>query len=71
MKVPEFQILPKYLQTRHSWAFTKCPDCGIIGFIDQDQFEGGISMLCDCGYHEYCDFRKHTSVDGLVKILGD
>ena len=30
----------------------KCPNCGTWGYIDNDQFFGRVSILCDCGFHE-------------------
>ena len=30
----------------------KCPKCSIWGYIDVDQYEGNISIQCDCGFHE-------------------
>jgi len=29
-----------------------CPGCGIWGVIDDDQFCGRVSILCECGFHE-------------------
>lgn len=29
-----------------------CPGCGVWGIIDDDQFFGRVSILCDCGFHE-------------------
>jgi len=36
----------------------RCPDCGIFGQIDDDQFHGRVSVLCECGFHETIDFSK-------------
>lgn len=30
----------------------KCPKCGVWGYVDDDQLEGKVSILCDCGFHE-------------------
>lgn len=30
----------------------KCPECKIWGQIDNDQYNGRISILCNCGFHE-------------------
>ena len=38
----------------------RCPDCGLVGAIDQEQFEGKVSMVCKCGWHETWDLRKVT-----------
>ena len=29
-----------------------CPGCGVWGIIDDDQFHGRVSILCECGFHE-------------------
>ena len=29
-----------------------CPGCGVWGIIDDDQFFGRVSILCECGFHE-------------------
>ena len=29
-----------------------CPECGVWGIIDDDQFHGRVSILCECGFHE-------------------
>ena len=33
------------------WKFT-CTECGVEGEIDDDQYNGRVSILCDCGFHE-------------------
>ncbi len=38
----------------------RCPDCGNFGEIDDDQFYGRISTLCDCGFHKTIDFSKEN-----------
>ena len=30
----------------------RCPGCGTWGVIDDDQFHGRVSILCECGFHE-------------------
>lgn len=40
------------------YATYVCPWCGVKGVIDREQYEGKISILCDCGYHETVDLRK-------------
>lgn len=35
----------------------RCPECGGLGQIDDDQLHGRVSVLCDdCGYHETRDW---------------
>lgn len=40
------------------WAMIRCPQCRGVGSIDLDQFEGRVSIQCDCGYHETHDLRQ-------------
>lgn len=30
----------------------RCPGCGTVGEIDDDQVNGRVSLLCRCGWHE-------------------
>jgi hypothetical protein len=30
----------------------RCPQCGVWRDIDDDQYFGRVSMLCDCDWHE-------------------
>ena len=30
----------------------QCPECQVKGSIDQDQAEGRVSIVCECGMHE-------------------
>lgn len=40
----------------------KCPECGVWGDVDTDQFHGCVSLICpSCGWHDYC-----TAYSGLV-----
>lgn len=36
----------------------ECPDCKEWGSLDEDQYNGRVSILCDCGFHETIDFVK-------------
>ncbi len=50
------------------YATIRCPECGGVGWIDQDQHEGRVSILCEgrysgpeasrCRYHETHDLRE-------------
>ena len=32
----------------------RCPECGALGRIDQEQLEGKVSIRCsECGHHYY------------------
>ena len=35
-----------------------CPGCGVWGIIDDDQFHGRVSILCECGFHETINFAE-------------
>jgi hypothetical protein len=35
----------------------RCPSCKAIGWIDKEQFEGKVSIVCGCGWHETHDLR--------------
>ena len=40
------------------YASVRCPSCRAVGWIDRDQYEGRISIVCPaegCGYHETHD----------------
>jgi len=36
----------------------RCPKCGVWGVIDDDQFHGRVSILCECGFHETVDLAE-------------
>lgn len=39
----------------------KCPACGALGYLDDDQFNGRVSVQCPtegCLFHETVDFSK-------------
>lgn len=44
--------------TEESFPLFRCPDCKRTGEIDDDQFRGTISILCECGYHEAKDWSR-------------
>ena len=46
----------------------KCPDCKVWGDIDDDQFKGKVSILCDCGFHETIDFGFHRVIIRKGKV---
>lgn len=37
----------------HSPHWFRCPDCKGLGTIDRDQYEGKVSVVCECGWHGY------------------
>jgi len=45
-------------ETETEYATLDCPQCGTHGTIDRDQYEGKVSILCDCGFHQTIDFRR-------------
>lgn len=36
----------------------KCHSCGNWGEIDNDQYNGKVSILCICGFHETINLNK-------------
>lgn len=42
--------------TAESFPLFRCPGCGLVGEIDEDQFHGRVSIVCPCGYHETRDW---------------
>jgi hypothetical protein len=45
-------------QAPELYASIRCPGCKGIGWIDRDQYEGKVSILCaECGWHETHDLR--------------
>ena len=53
----EYEIKLVTLDGKSTLKF-KCPDCKVWGIIDNDQHEGKISILCDCGFHETINLKK-------------
>lgn len=53
------QLVKREYRTKESYAWFTCPDCGIRGKIDRDQFEGQVSIMCEdeCGFHKTIDMR--------------
>ena len=45
----------------------KCPDCKIWGHIDDGQFHGRVSCLCNCGYHKTVDWSKMAKKEDEFK----
>ncbi len=48
-------------------AQIRCPSCGLLGGIDQEQYEGRISIVCpnrECEYHETHDLRESKAPEG-------
>lgn len=42
---------------RRLQAQAQCPACGQWADIDHDQFDGSVSLVCECGWHGYIDGR--------------
>ena len=36
----------------------KCPDCNVLGYIDDDQYNGRISIQCSCGFHKTLNLKE-------------
>lgn len=39
------------------FACVQCPACGRKGWIDRERYEGKVSIVCECGWHETHDLR--------------
>lgn len=39
----------------------KCPKCGIWGDVDDDQYNGKVSILCECEFHEIINLKQLES----------
>lgn len=44
----------------------KCPDCGVWGDVDKDQFFGLVSIKCDCGHHATVNFAAYEHKHGVT-----
>ena len=47
--------------TKESWPLFRCPGCGEVGYINQDQFHGMESVECPmprCGYQGTNDWSQ-------------
>ena len=38
--------------------FERCPECGALGKIDEEQFQGKVSIICSECRHHYYQERK-------------
>ncbi len=44
-----------------SEKFFRCPKCGGMGNLDDDQWAGQVSVICpECGWHGYCNEDGNT-----------
>ena len=55
----------------------RCPSCGALGKIDEEQHQGKVSIICsECGHHYFRDpeaeflKRLEEAPDGLAKAWG-
>ena len=60
---PKVAVLHSHVlgATRLSFPLFRCPNCLNKGYIDEDQFHGLTSIVCeveDCGYHETRDWSR-------------
>ena len=39
--------------TEEKFYWEKCPECGQLGRIDEEQKDGKVSIICSCGAHYY------------------
>ena len=47
-----------------------CPGCGVWGIIDDDQFHGRVSILCECGFHETINLAELWPKEKFVGDVG-
>jgi acetyl-CoA carboxylase beta subunit len=45
----------------------RCPSCLTLGVIDDDQVNGRVSIMCDCGYHETVTVRPRIHSTEAVR----
>lgn len=43
--------------TEEQYATLVCPGCGALGILDHEQYQGRVSVQCDCGWHETHNFE--------------
>lgn len=49
------------LDKKVEWKF-KCPGCGLLGFIDDEQYHGKVSIQCPgCVFHMTIDLSKEET----------
>lgn len=47
----------------------KCPDCQLLGFVDEDQAYGRVSIQCECGFHK--TGRISPIIEGMILVNRD
>ena len=62
---------PQFIRLLHGEVLARCPGCDTIGRLNKRQFEGRLSMKCDCGYHEMHDLRGATALETWNDLIGD
>ena len=51
-----YELKKVILDGKETWKL-KCPKCNIWGILDDDQFNGRVSTLCECNnFHETINF---------------
>jgi len=45
----------------------RCPGCGTWADLDDDQWHGRVSILCDCGFHETLDLAELMAAVEVVR----
>lgn len=46
-----FKVKKVILDFKETYKFM-CPTCKVWGYLDDDQYNGRVSIQCECGYHE-------------------
>ena len=53
----KFEVKDILLDNQPARKF-KCPDCNVWGYIDDDQYNGRVSILCNCGFHQTINLKE-------------
>ena len=45
-----------------------CPGCGVWGWIDDDQFNGRVSIWCECPFHETVNLSENGIAMQYIRV---
>jgi hypothetical protein len=48
----EIKVIKGPLKNEEFHVAIQCPECDFEGWIDLAQYEGRVSIVCKCGWHE-------------------
>jgi hypothetical protein len=63
----EPRVIRGPLNTLEWTALIECPDCQRKAWIDREQYEGKISIVCECGWHETHDLTGKTGDPNIAR----